>query len=150
MRRPYLVLTHAVTRVEDDPLAHHLVLIFRVVVEAVVGLAAVLQLRGIKKGVGSAALLGCCLDICSVKHVGVGLNVCSHHSKHAGFILRDGELRVNVIQEPLEVFTAQPLSELPSLRHVSKGLLGTKTTQRHFSRPLFFHIFSLSVGLMLD
>lgn len=40
----YLVLTHAVTRVEDDPLAHHYVFICRIVVKTVVDLAPVLQL----------------------------------------------------------------------------------------------------------
>jgi len=41
---PYLVLTHAVTWVENDPLAHQHVVVYRVVVEAVVGLAPVFQL----------------------------------------------------------------------------------------------------------
>lgn len=40
----YLVLTHAVTRVEDDPLAHHYVFIHWVVVKTMLILAAVLQL----------------------------------------------------------------------------------------------------------
>lgn len=43
--RRYLVLTHAVTRVKDDPFAHHRVLISRVVIEAVVGLPSILQLK---------------------------------------------------------------------------------------------------------
>lgn len=41
---PYLVLAHAVTWVEDDPLAHHYVFICRTVVKTVVGLAPVLYL----------------------------------------------------------------------------------------------------------
>ncbi len=41
----YLVLTHAMTWVEDDPLAHHHMFICRVVVKTVVGLASVLQLQ---------------------------------------------------------------------------------------------------------
>lgn len=44
----YLVLTHAMTRVEDDPLAHHYVFICRVVVKAVVELAPVFQLLRVK------------------------------------------------------------------------------------------------------
>lgn len=52
----------------------------------------------------------------------------SHHSKHAWLILWDVNVGVNIIQIPPEVFTAQILSKLPSLCHVSKGLLGTKIT----------------------
>ena len=37
------------------------------------------------------------------------------------------DIRVDVVQEPLEVFTAQLLPELPSVRHVSVGFLETKT-----------------------
>lgn len=44
-RHPHLVLTHAVTHVEDDPLTHHHMLILRVVVKTVVGLAAALELQ---------------------------------------------------------------------------------------------------------
>lgn len=52
----------------------------------------------------------------------------SHHSKHARLILWDVNVGINVIQIPLEVLTAQLLSKLPPLCHVSKGLLETKTT----------------------
>lgn len=41
----YLILTHAVTHVEDDPFTHHHILISRIVVKAVVGLSSILQLR---------------------------------------------------------------------------------------------------------
>lgn len=50
----------------------------------------------------------------------------SHHSKHAGPIVWDRNLRINIIQIPLEVFTSQLLSKLLALRHISKGLLGTR------------------------
>lgn len=40
----YLVLAHSMTQIEDDPLAHHCILICRVVVKTVVGLAPVLKL----------------------------------------------------------------------------------------------------------
>lgn len=43
--RGYLILTHAVTQVEDDPFTHHHILISRIVVKAVVGLSSILQLR---------------------------------------------------------------------------------------------------------
>lgn len=54
--------------------------------------------------------------------------MCTHHSKQAWPILWDTQLWVNIIQIPLEVLTAQLLSELPPVGHVSKGLLETKTT----------------------
>lgn len=50
----YLVLTHAVTRVKNDPLAHHYVFVWRVVVKTVAGLAPVLQLQRFKKTAESA------------------------------------------------------------------------------------------------
>lgn len=50
----YLVLTHSVTRIQDDPLAHHCVFIRGVVVEAVVGLSSVLQLQWAKDQVNKS------------------------------------------------------------------------------------------------
>ena len=41
----HLVLAHAVAGVQDDPFARHQDVVWRVVVEAVVGHAAVLQLK---------------------------------------------------------------------------------------------------------
>lgn len=61
--RPHLVLAHTVAGIEDDPLAHHHMLILGVVVETVVGPAAVLQLQakggwvgGVKRSVHSGAI----------------------------------------------------------------------------------------------
>ena len=42
MDTSYLVLAHSVTQIEDDPLAYQHVVIYRVVVKTVVGLAPVL------------------------------------------------------------------------------------------------------------
>lgn len=55
--------------------------------------------------------------------------MCSHHSKHAWLIIWDVNIGVNIIQIPPEVLTAQLLSKLPPICHVSKGLLQTKTTK---------------------
>ena len=61
---------------------------------------------------------------------GWGGSVCprravAHHAKHAGPVLRDGELRVDGLQEPLEAPAAQLLPQLQACRHVPEGLLGT-------------------------
>ncbi len=63
--------------------------------------------------------------------------MCSHHSEHARVVLWDVNIGVNIIQIPPEVLTAQLLSELPPLCHVSKGLLETETTNDSSTTVLF-------------
>lgn len=133
----YLVLTHAVTRVKNDPLAHHDVFVWRVVVKTVAGLAPVLQLQRYKKQPSQHRQY----SVQKFRHRWGNLRKSnfkkpsptqvgeSHHSKHAWLILRDMNVGVNIIQVPLEVFTAQFLSKLLSFRHVTKRLLKTKTTK---------------------
>lgn len=81
-----LVLSHAMTGVEDDPVAHQVMVVRRVVVKAVAGHASVLQ-----------------------------------HSKHPRPVLRDVDIRIDVLQVPLEVLTSQLGPEPPPVCHVPKG-----------------------------
>ena len=57
---------------------------------------------------------------------GVYRRAVAHHAEHAGPVLRDREVRVDGVQEPLEALAAQLLSQLQPRRHVPEGFLGTR------------------------
>lgn len=98
-------------------------LVLGVVVETVVGLPAVLQLqlgREGSKGRPVKVLMGVHSKVAGLP---LSLSAAPHHPKPAGRVLRDGQLREDVVQEPLEALAAQLLSQASPLAHVSKGFL---------------------------